>query len=128
MTSFTSGFLVSKYSCYRINLVVGYALWTIASGLFTTVTPETSSGKLVAYQIFTGLGSGQTLQVTLVAIQAAVKRHEMAVTTGARNFLRMMGSTVAVAACGTIINNVVRSVYLPYFTLFTLSIVSTRAD
>ncbi|CAK7237476.1 hypothetical protein SCUCBS95973_009972 [Sporothrix curviconia] len=97
------------YSCYRINLVAGYALWTIASGLFTTVTPSTSSGKLVAYQILTGLGSGQTLQTTLVAIQAAVKRHEMAVTTGARNFLRMMGSTIAIAACGTIINNIVRT-------------------
>lgn len=108
VTSFTSGFLVSKWSCYRINLVVGYGLWTIASGLFTTVTPSTSSGKLVVYQLLTGLGSGQTLQTTLVAIQAAVKRNEMAVATGARNYLRMMGSTLAVAASAAIVNNIVR--------------------
>ncbi|KAJ9138409.1 MFS general substrate transporter [Pleurostoma richardsiae] len=109
VTSFTSGFLVSKWSCYRINLIIGYGLWTIASGLFTTVTPSTSTTKLVVFQLLTGLGSGQTLQTTLVAIQAAVKRHEMAVVTGARNYLRMMGSTLAVAASSAIVNNTVRS-------------------
>ncbi|CAK7232653.1 hypothetical protein SCUCBS95973_008331 [Sporothrix curviconia] len=107
-TSFSSGFLVSKYSCYRINLIAGFALWTIASGLFTTVTPTTSTGKLVGYQILTGLGSGQTLQTSLVAIQAAVERHEMAVVTGARNYLRMMGSTLAIAASAAIVNNIVK--------------------
>ncbi|GFN19516.1 MDR family MFS transporter [Aspergillus tubingensis] len=108
VTSFSSGFLVSKYSCYRINLIVGYALWTIASGLFTMVTPSTSAAVLVIFQLLTGLGSGQTLQTTLVAIQAAVKREEMAVITGARNYLRMMGSTLAVAASSAIVNNIVR--------------------
>lgn len=107
-TSFTSGYLVSRYSCYRINMVVGYALWTVASGLFTTVTPETSSGLLVVYQLLTGLGCGQTTQIALVAIQAAVKRNEMAVATGARNYLRKMGSTLAVAATSVIINNIVK--------------------
>ncbi|GLA61517.1 hypothetical protein AtubIFM54640_002036 [Aspergillus tubingensis] len=109
VTSFSSGFLVSKYSCYRINLIVGYALWTIASGLFTMVTPSTSAAVLVIFQLLTGLGSGQTLQTTLVAIQAAVKREEMAVITGARNYLRMMGSTLAVAASSAIVNNIVRT-------------------
>ncbi|GKZ85173.1 hypothetical protein AnigIFM56816_010939 [Aspergillus niger] len=109
VTSFTSGFLVSKYSCYRINLIIGYALWTIASGLFTMVTPSTSAAVLVVFQLLTGLGSGQTLQTTLVAIQAAVKREEMAVITGARNYLRMMGSTLAVAASAAIVNNIVRT-------------------
>ncbi|CAK7206460.1 hypothetical protein SEUCBS139899_009255 [Sporothrix eucalyptigena] len=109
ITSFSSGFLVSKYSCYKINLIVGFMLWTIASGLFTTVTISTSTGKLVAYQILTGLGSGQTLQTSLVAIQAAVQRQEMAVVTGARNYLRMMGSTLAIAASAAIVNNTVKA-------------------
>ncbi|CAK7227450.1 hypothetical protein SBRCBS47491_006574 [Sporothrix bragantina] len=109
VTSFTSGFLVSIWSCYRINLIVGYGLWTIASGLFTTVTPTTATWKLVVFQLLTGLGSGQTLQVTLVAIQAAVTRADMAVITGARNYFRMLGSTIAIAASAAIVNNIVRS-------------------
>ncbi|PYH94464.1 MFS general substrate transporter [Aspergillus ellipticus CBS 707.79] len=109
VTSFSSGFLVSKFECYRINLIVGYGLWTIASGLFTTVTISTPAWKLVIFQLLTGLGSGQTLQITLVAIQAALKRSEMAVITGARNYLRMMGSTLAIAASSAIVGNIVRS-------------------
>ncbi|GLB19516.1 hypothetical protein AtubIFM61612_009423 [Aspergillus tubingensis] len=73
------------------------------------VTPSTSAAVLVIFQLLTGLGSGQTLQTTLVAIQAAVKREEMAVITGARNYLRMMGSTLAVAASSAIVNNIVRT-------------------
>ncbi|GKZ55713.1 hypothetical protein AnigIFM49718_000879 [Aspergillus niger] len=73
------------------------------------VTPSTSAAVLVVFQLLTGLGSGQTLQTTLVAIQAAVKREEMAVITGARNYLRMMGSTLAVAASAAIVNNIVRT-------------------
>lgn len=109
VTSFSSGFLVSIWSCYRINLIVGYGLWTIASGLFTTVKPVTATWKLVVYQLLTGLGSGQTLQITLVAIQAAVERADMAVVTGARNYFRMLGSTIAIAASAAIVNNIVRS-------------------
>ncbi|PWY82113.1 MFS general substrate transporter [Aspergillus heteromorphus CBS 117.55] len=109
VTSFSSGFIVSKWECYRINLILGYGLWTIASGLFTTVTISTPAWKLVIFQLLTGLGSGQTLQITLVAIQAALKRSEMAVITGARNYLRMMGSTLAIAASSAIVGNIVRS-------------------
>ena len=50
-----------------------------------------------------GIGAGQTFQTSLIAIQASVKRSEMAVATGSRNFLRMLGRTVALAACAAIL-------------------------
>jgi hypothetical protein len=34
----------------------------------------------------------------------------MAVATGTRNFLRLLGGTIALAACAAILNNTVRSV------------------
>lgn len=89
-------------------MVIGYALWTIACGLLTTVTASTPNKSLIGYQLLSGFGSGQTLQTGLIAIQAAVKREEMAVITGARNYLRMMGSTLAIAISAAIINNTVR--------------------
>ena len=85
-------------------------MWTIASGLLTTVDETTSNAKLIGYQLLTGIGTGQTLQITLVAIQAAVPRSAMATVTGTRNFLRMLGSALAVACCATAINNIVRFV------------------
>ena len=110
ITSFTSGFIVSKTGNYRFNLWVGFAIWTVACGLLSTISPTTSNAKLVGYQMLSGIGAGQTFQTSLIAIQASVKRSEMAVATGMRNFLRMLGGTVALAACAAILNNTAKSV------------------
>ncbi|KAJ5651367.1 uncharacterized protein N7484_005090 [Penicillium longicatenatum] len=109
VVSFTSGFLVSKTGNYTINIWVGFAIWAVACGLLSTISPTTSIGRLVGYQILSGIGSGQTLQTNLVAIQANVQRKEMAVATATRNFLRLLGGTVALSACSAIINNTVRT-------------------
>ncbi|KAJ5645978.1 hypothetical protein N7490_002350 [Penicillium lividum] len=109
VVSFTSGFLISKTGNYTINMWAGFAIWAIACGLLSTISSTTSIGRLVGYQILSGIGSGQTLQTNLVAIQANVERKEMAVATATRNFLRLLGGTVALAACGAILNNTVRT-------------------
>ncbi|KAJ9099214.1 hypothetical protein QFC21_004094 [Naganishia friedmannii] len=94
VTSFTSGMIVSKTGDYRINIYLGFAIWTIGQGLLSTIGRDTSLGKLVGYQILSGVGAGQTFQTTLVAIQAAVSRSDMAVATGARNFIRMLADGI----------------------------------
>lgn len=86
----------------------GFAIWAVACGLLSTISPTTSLGRLVGYQILSGIGSGQTLQTNLVAVQANVQRKEMAVATATRNFLRLLGGTIALSACGAILNNTVR--------------------
>ncbi len=50
---------------------------------------------------------------SLLAAQAAVPRHEMAVVTGVRNFVRLFGSTIALAICASIVNNTLRSSIQP---------------
>jgi len=107
--AFTSGILQSKTGDYWWNLTIGFGIWTIAVGLLSTIDENTPLAKLVGYQILTGLGAGQTFQTSLVAIQASVDRKDMATATGLRNFLRMLGGTLALAVCSAIINNVVRS-------------------
>ncbi|KAH8669069.1 putative tetracycline efflux protein [Xylariales sp. PMI_506] len=109
IVSFTAGALVSKTGNYQLNLWVGFAIWTIACGLLSTVSPTISNAKLVGYQILSGVGAGQTFQTSLIAIQASVKRSEMAVATGTRNFVRLLGGTVALAACAAILNNTVKN-------------------
>lgn len=117
ITSFTSGFIVSKTGNYTIQLYLGFFIWTIACGLLSTISPQTSDARLIGYQIMSGFGSGQTFQTNLIAIQAAVKRSEMAVATGTRNFVRLLGGTVALAACAAILNNTVKYVFLSLCSL-----------
>jgi hypothetical protein len=50
----------------KINIYLGFAIWTIGQGLLSTIGRDTSLGKLVGYQILSGVGAGQTFQTTLV--------------------------------------------------------------
>jgi MFS family permease len=109
VTSFSSGLLVSKTGDYWWNLVFGFAIWTVGCGLLSTFTEDTSLGEIVGFQIIYGVGAGQTFQTSLVAIQASVERKEMATATGFRNFLRMLGGTLALTICSTIVNNISRT-------------------
>ena len=42
-------------------------------------------------------------------MQAAVPRHEVAVATGIRNSVRLLGNTIGLAAAGAIVNNAMHS-------------------
>lgn len=94
---------------YRESILIGWAVWAIGLGLFSTLDQNSGLGKQIGYAILTGFGVGQTLQPSLIAIQAGVDKENMAVVTGTRNFVRNLGSTIGLAVTGTIINNVVRS-------------------
>lgn len=108
VASFASGILVSKTGDYYWNLVIGFSMWSIGVGLLSLLDENTPLAKVVGYQILYGAGAGQTFQTSLVAIQASVERKEMATATGLRNFLRMLGGTLALTICSTIVNNIVR--------------------
>lgn len=88
-------------------MTLGFSIWTVGLGMLSTIGPDTSIARLAGYQILVGIGAGQTFQTSLIAIQASVERKDMATATGLRNFLRMLGGTIALTVCSTIINNVV---------------------
>lgn len=104
-----SGLIVTWRGRYRESILIGWAVWAVGLGLFSTLDENSGLGKQIGYAILTGFGVGQTLQPSLIAIQAGVDKQNMAVVTGTRNFVRNLGSTIGLAVTGTIIKNVVRS-------------------
>lgn len=109
VVSWVAGMIVSKTGRYRAIVHSGFAIWSIACGLISTITPHTHQGVMVVFMLLSGLGSGQTLQTTTVAAQASVPRKDMSVVTAFRNFVRMLGGTFALAIGATLINNTLRS-------------------
>ncbi|KAF8595809.1 MFS drug transporter [Ceratobasidium sp. AG-I] len=101
-----SGAMVAWKGRYRELLLSGWAMWSIALGLFATLDSSSGLGKQVGFSVFAGIGIGQTLQPSLVAVQAAVERKDMAVTTTARSFLHNLGGVIGLTISGSIINNV----------------------
>lgn len=108
-----SGLVVHKTGRYRECLLLGWAVWAIGLGLISTLSSP-SLGQQIGYGLLAGFGLGNTLQPSLIAVQAGVERKHMAVVTSFRNFIRNLGGTLGLAISGTIINNAVRSSLTPY--------------
>ncbi|KAF8600947.1 MFS drug transporter [Ceratobasidium sp. AG-I] len=104
-----SGLIISWTNRYRELILSGWAIWTIGLGLITTLDAHTSVAKQIGYSLLIGLGVGQTFQPSLVAIQGAVERKEMAVITSVRMFVRNFGGTIGLAITGTVVNSIFRA-------------------
>jgi len=108
-----AGQVTARTGIYRPMVIIGYALWTVGQGLQTMITKHSSTGMIVGSLFLSGCASGLTFQTSLIACQAAVPRHDMAVVTGVRMFVRLFGSTITLAICATIINNTLRTALQP---------------
>ncbi|KAF2631776.1 MFS general substrate transporter [Macroventuria anomochaeta] len=108
-----SGLVAHKTGRYKECLLVGWAVRAVGLGLISTLDSP-SLGKQVEYGLLAGLGLGNTLQPSLIAVQAGVERKHMAVVTSFRNFIRNLGGTLGLAISETIINNAIRATLTPY--------------
>ena len=62
------------------------------------VGPDISVWALVPFMVLLGLGLGFNFQPVILAVQNAVRPHEMGVATSSVTFFRQMGGTIGVAA------------------------------
>ncbi|KAJ3552204.1 hypothetical protein NP233_g12937 [Leucocoprinus birnbaumii] len=107
--SWMAGVIVTKTGRYRALIYSGFATWSLACGLISTIKPHTHQSVMVIFMLVASLGSGQTFQTTTVAAQASVSRQDMSVVTAFRNFVRMLGAVLALAIDAALINNTLRS-------------------
>ncbi|KAJ6564139.1 major facilitator superfamily domain-containing protein [Mycena capillaripes] len=108
-SSWGCGMLVSHTGHYRMIINSGFAVWSIACGFISTIRPRSPKPLLVVYMILAGVGAGQTMQTSTVAVQASVPRRDMAVVTAMRNFIRLLGGTLSLAVAATLLNNDLRT-------------------
>ncbi|KAI5820104.1 major facilitator superfamily domain-containing protein [Pyronema omphalodes] len=108
-----SGLIITWTGRYRESILCGWIIWAIGLGLFSTLDENSGLAKQIGYAVLTGFGVGQTLQPSLIAIQAGVDRRDMAVITATRNFVRNLGGTLGLAIYGTILNNTLKSKLSP---------------
>jgi hypothetical protein len=110
LSSTFSGLIVHWTGRYRESIILGWAVWAIGLGCYSTLDPQHFElGKAIGYGLLMGFGVGQTLQPSLIAIQAGVARQDMAVVTCTRNFVRNLGSTLGLAISATLVNSALRS-------------------
>jgi EmrB/QacA subfamily drug resistance transporter len=100
--SFASGQAVSRTGRYKGVAVAGSVLIAIGMVLFARMDASTARSYVALGMIVSGLGMGLVQPVYTVAVQNVAPRQQMGAATSSTIFFRSIGSTVGVAAFGTI--------------------------
>ncbi|RDL40972.1 uncharacterized protein BP5553_00951 [Venustampulla echinocandica] len=100
-----TGALTSRLGFYTPFAIAGSALTTVASGLFTTLTPTSSAGAWIGYQIISGLSRGMSLQQPITAIQAVLPKEELALGNAFLMFSQILAAAIFVSLGQTIFSN-----------------------
>jgi EmrB/QacA subfamily drug resistance transporter len=125
--SIIGGQTVSRTGEYKALGIVGSILIAIGMVLFARMDADTARSYVVWAMVIAGLGMGLLQPVYTIAVQNVAPRERMGAATSSTIFFRSIGSTVGVAAFGSVMltqyhNEFTRSVpagmppaAMPYF-------------
>lgn len=102
-----SGALTRRFG-YKPWMLGGFTLAVVGYLLLWRLTGAGTSAPVwlaVVEMIILGLGIGCTLQTFVIAVQNAVERQHIGVSTGGLTLFRTLGATVGVTILGLVLNN-----------------------
>ncbi|KAF2265002.1 MFS general substrate transporter [Lojkania enalia] len=108
-SAMVNGGLLNKFGQYKPLHWVGFAMYTLGAGLFSTMDAATSVVKWVFWQLFAAWGLGGLIMSTLPAIQASLPESYVATSTGAHSFIRSIGFVWGFTIPSLVFNNRVRA-------------------
>src|SRR5216684_705415 len=109
-SSIVSGQLVSRYGKYKWIAFVGMAITIVGSLLLQRLDVNSTNTDLIIAMIVLGLGLGFSMSLYTVIVQNALPT-KIGQATSSLTFFRSIGSTIAVAAMGSLLT----SAYVPGF-------------
>ncbi|TIA40295.1 putative major facilitator superfamily transporter, partial [Aureobasidium pullulans] len=90
-------------------ILIGFAVWTLGSGLLVSLGADSSIGHICGFIIMVGFGAGCTFQTTNTAMQAHSPKSQRAIVISNRMLLRQLGGAVGLAISSAISGNVLAS-------------------
>ncbi|TRX88333.1 hypothetical protein FHL15_010771 [Xylaria flabelliformis] len=100
-----SGAVMSKFGHADVWMFVGSVFGAVGSGLFTTFTPETSTGKWIGYQIIFAIGSSLFSVTPLIIAQSRLALRDIPVGTSMVTFAQLLGSSIFVSVAQAVFAN-----------------------
>ncbi|KAJ5085830.1 hypothetical protein N7532_010601 [Penicillium argentinense] len=89
-----SGLLIGRLGYYLPWAVFCGVATAIGNGLISTLSPDTSTGKWVGYQILMGAGRGAGFQTPMIAIQNALAPSQVSVGMAILMFIQTLSGAV----------------------------------
>ncbi|KAH8744282.1 major facilitator superfamily-domain-containing protein [Diaporthe sp. PMI_573] len=100
-----SGQVLSRFGRYKPIHVFGFAVATLASGLYINFNRDSSLAKVVLYQIVAAIGGGCLLTTMLTAVQASHPPADMVAATSTWTFMQAFGGVWGLTIPAVIFNS-----------------------
>lgn len=105
IASLLAGFFVSKNGYFTAPAIIGCAIGTVGCGLITTITPTSSVGTWIGFEILASAGIGLAIQQGFSAVQIVLPLDEVAIGTAAVVAFQSLGGAIFVSVGNTILQN-----------------------
>ncbi|KAF7159165.1 hypothetical protein CNMCM6106_006298 [Aspergillus hiratsukae] len=109
-----SGVAVTKMGYYLPFVVAASIITTVGHGMLSTLSPTSSTGKWIGYQIIVGFGRGLGLQMPFVAVQNTLPPFMVSISMSLLTFLQTLGGALFLTFGQTIFTNSLRSTIPTY--------------
>jgi predicted MFS family arabinose efflux permease len=101
--TFVCGQVTLRLRSYKVSSMTGSILIMFGTILFARMDLATKPGDVLLAMVTAGFGMGLLLPSYTVAVQNAAPHKHMGIATASSTFFRSIGSTVGVAAFGSIL-------------------------
>ncbi|KAI0414510.1 major facilitator superfamily domain-containing protein [Xylaria grammica] len=102
VTGIACGFLVNRLGFIPPFGAVAGALISVATGLFSTLHPDTSTARRIGYEVIMGIGLGCGVQMALVNTQNSVSPQQISIATALIFWAQSLGPTIFLPLYNTI--------------------------
>jgi len=105
VASIVVGGLITVIGYYTPFIIIGSILLAVGAGLVSTLDVSTPFSKWFGYQLLAGIGSGMSIQVSLLAVQAVLDIEDVPIGTACIIFFQTLGGALFVAVAQTVFQN-----------------------
>ncbi|EPS40137.1 hypothetical protein H072_6052 [Dactylellina haptotyla CBS 200.50] len=103
--SIVVGVTVTRIGYYTPFMWASAIFFIVGAGLLQTLEVNSSSEKLIGYQILCGLGVGLGLQVPFIAVQVVLSSEDIAIGSALANFFNSLGGAISISIVQNIFTN-----------------------
>ncbi|KAI1616987.1 putative efflux pump antibiotic resistance protein [Exophiala viscosa] len=109
-----SGIAVTKMGYYLPFVVASSIFASIGHGLLSTLSPTSSSGKWIGYQVIVGFGRALALQMPFVAVQNTLPASMVSISMSVLTFTQTLGGALLLTCGETIFTTSLRDTIPKY--------------
>ncbi|KAK1847885.1 MFS transporter [Colletotrichum chrysophilum] len=109
LATIASGTLITYTKHYVPMLVLGGAVFSLGSGLLSTLTTGSNAGQIIGYEVLTSIGLGFGGQVPLTALRNVLCEADIPIANGLNGFSQSLGVVLGAPIAQSVFMNTLTS-------------------